>query len=137
MKKRSLTRLEVLKKKQGVEEFWTKLIDETSNTRDTTAFGRLLERAGEECYKSLDEAYSLSSRALPKRELGRILTEQHSFPETDWNELRSLFDFAEQLRFSSTPSETPESMSERVKRHIGSARRICENLPRKSMERQT
>ena len=134
-KKRSLARLEILRKKQSVEQFWTELADAASKAASPQEAGKVLEQVKDEVYKSLDEAFGLSSRALPKRELARILTDQHAFRQEDWQVLDRMFEVAERIRFSSG-AEEPGISGERVKELVNSVRKICAGIPRKSMEIQ-
>jgi hypothetical protein len=134
-KKRSLARLEVLKRKQNVDRFWASLAESAQKAVTPQETGRVLEQLKDEVYKSLDEGFDLSSRALPKRELARILTEQHSLRSEDWQTLDTLFETAERIRFSSQSGE-PGISGERVKDLVDSVRKICAGFPRKSMEIQ-
>jgi uncharacterized protein (DUF58 family) len=134
-KKRSLARLEVLKRKQNVDRFWASLAESAQKAVTPQEMGRVLEQLKDEVYKSLDEGFDLSSRALPKRELARILTEQHSLRSEDWQTLDTLFETAERIRFSSQSGE-PGISGERVKDLVDSVRKICAGFPRKSMEIQ-
>jgi hypothetical protein len=135
-KKRSMARLELLKKKQGTEQLWKGLEQGAAEARDPSELGRILDQLTDEIYKSLDQAYGLSSRALPKRELARILTEHHAFPPEDWRTISALFELEEQVRFSAGAIGDLASTGERVKSSVESLRRICVELSRKSMERQ-
>ncbi len=134
-KKRSLARLEVLKRKQSADRLWSDLSDAALKAVTPQDTGKVLEQLKEEVYKSLDEGFGLSSRALPKRELARILTEQHAFRNEDWQTLDTLFDTAERVRFSSQTGD-PGISGERVKDLVDSVRKICSGIPRKSMEIQ-
>ena len=134
-KKRSLARLEVLKKKQSVDRLWSNLAEAAQKAVTPQDAGKVLEQLKDEVYKSLDEGFGLSSRALPKRELARILTEQHSLRNEDWQTLDTLFETAERVRFSSQSGDSGIS-GERVMNLVESVRKICAGIPRKSMEIQ-
>jgi hypothetical protein len=134
-KKRSLARLEALKRKQSAERLWTDLSEAAVKASTPLEIIQVLEQLKDEVYKSLDEGFGLSSRAIPKRELARILTDQHGFTGEDCLTLDRLFEIAERLRFSSE-SVDPGISGERVKELVESVRKICAGIPRKSMEIQ-
>ena len=134
-KKRSLARLEILKRKQTAERFWSDLSEAAIKASTPQETSKVLEQLKDEVYKSLDEGFGMSSRALPKRELARILTEQHGFRTEDCQTLDRLFEVAERIRFSSESGDSGIS-GERVKELVESIRKICSGIPRKSMEIQ-
>jgi hypothetical protein len=141
-KKKSVAQLEILKRKQSIEQFWRGL-EKNSNelalsASPPSAYAVILETLEDELYKSLDEAFEMSSRATPKRELAKILTEVHGLSSEQWREMASVFEFNEMIRFSSAANEVEAlTVGERVKDSIESAKKICLELSRKKLEKHT
>lgn len=131
MKKRSLAQLEILRRKQNADAFWKSLETEAEKGKP----GRILERVVEECYKTLDETYNLSSRAMPNRELERTLVESHGFSQELWQELLRIFEFSEMVRFS--PDSEDPTLINRVTETIRSARKLCSEISRKKIDKSS
>ena len=141
-KKRSVAQLEILKRKQSIEQFWKNLEKSTNelllSTSPPSAYAGILETLEDELYKSLDDAFEMSSRATPKRELAKILTETHEVSAEQGREMAGIFEFNEMIRFSSTANEAEaQTVGERVKVSIESAKKICLELSRKKLEKHT
>jgi hypothetical protein len=140
-KKRSLIQLEVLKKKQSEESRWKSLESELKNVLSSgsnpQACSSVLERAKEELYKTLDEAFGISSRAISSRDLAKILTGSHGVSAESCRSISRFLEFTEMMRYSSgaglPDSEDPVSKS---LEHLQEIRKICLDLPRIPLEKQ-
>ena len=135
-KKRSILQLEGLKRKQGVEHRWKSILAEIDSSNGQTVSGPL-EKAKDELYKTLDEAYSLSSRAMPIRDLSKILTETHGVSVEQVKTLTSFLEFTEMVRFSS--GATFSSAEEAVKasrERVETIQKFCLDLQRNPLEKQ-
>jgi hypothetical protein len=138
-KKRSVAQLDAIKKKQSQDQFWKNLEMEAQelslSSSPASRFAGILESLEEELYKSLDGAFNMSARATPKRELAKVLTENHGISPEQWRKMLAIFEFTEQVRFSSSTGIADSSLvGERVKEFVESARKICEDLNRKKLE---
>jgi hypothetical protein len=134
-RKRSLVQLEVLKKKQTTESRWKTLLAEIESA-GTAKLPELLERAKDELYRSLDEAFSISSRAFPIRDLAKSLTETHGVTNEKVNTLTSFLEFTEMVRFSNGAAFGTASDAVRIScERVDAIRRICLDLPRNPLEK--
>jgi hypothetical protein len=135
-KKRSILQLEGLKRKQGVEQRWKALLNELDSANSQTVSG-LLEKAKDELYKTLDDSYSLSSRAMPIRDLSKILTETHGVSGDQVKTLTGFLEFTEMVRFSSGATFSTAEETVRVSREwVESIQKICLDLQRNPLEKQ-
>ena len=140
-KKRSLIQLEVLKRRQSDESRWKNLESDLKNALSSgsnpQACSSVLERAKEELYKSLDEAFRISSRAISARDLAKILTESHGVSAESCISISRFLEFTEMMRYSSgaglTDAGDPVSRS---LDHLQEVRKICLDLPRIPLEKQ-
>ena len=128
-KKRSLTQLEVLKRKQGLESFWKNLDKETTKLgpdADLAAYAPILEKIEDEVYKSLDDAFGIQSRAMPSRDLANTLTEFHGVSLDEVKQITKIREFTEMVRFSSSASSSEGTDAGReVQALIQTAKKLC------------
>jgi hypothetical protein len=135
-KKRSLLQLEGLKRKQGVEQRWKSILAEIDSSNSQTV-SESLEKAKDERYKTLDDAFGLSSRAMPLRDLSKILTETHGVSGDQVKTLVSFLEFTEMVRFSSGATFSTGEEAVKVSRErVESVQKICLDLQRNPLEKQ-
>ncbi|NDG85957.1 MAG: hypothetical protein EBX52_13090, partial [Proteobacteria bacterium] len=127
--------LEILKKKQSAEGRWKVLIADLEAS-DPTRLSQTLEKAKDELYRSLDEAFAISSRALPIRDLAKSLSETHGVTDDRVKTVTSFLEFAEMVRFSNGAAFGSENGSvQSARERIESIRQICLDLPRNPLEK--
>jgi hypothetical protein len=141
-KKRSLIQLEVLKRKQSEESRWKALESELKGLRsdgsEVQTCSSILERAKEELYKTLDEAFGISSRAISSRDLAKILTESHGVSAEKCRTLSGFLEFTEMMRYSSGAGlNGPEDLRQKSLEALQEIRKICFELPRIPLEKQS
>lgn len=139
-KKRSLIQLELLKRRQSEESRWksleTELKNLTSGTPDAQACSQVLERAKEELYKSLDESFGISSRAISARDLAKILTESHGVSAENCRHISRFLEFSEMMRYSSGAGLAGQGDPvSKALEQLQEIRKICLNLPRNPLEK--
>ena len=124
-----MAQLEVIKRKQGLESFWKNLEKEVSKlgpNADVSSYAPILEKIEDEVYKSLDEAFGITSRAMPNRDLANTLTELHGVTREDAKQITKIREFTEMIRFSSAaPSLSGEDTSREVQEMIQNAKKLC------------
>ncbi len=140
-KKRSRLRLEILKRKEGAERRWRTLENDLNKLQGSDlndqACSSILERAKDELYKNLDEAYGISAKALSNRVLAKTLTEMHGVSPETCNSISRFLEFTETVRFSSGQASGPASETERITREwLSSLPKICASLPRNPLEKK-
>jgi hypothetical protein len=139
-RKRSNLRLELLKRKQSAESRWKSIEDEFyklegSDLNDQACSG-FLERAKEELYKTLDEAFGISSRALSSRDLAKTLTNSHGVSDETCRAIASFLEFTETVRFSSGQASGPTGETGRLTREwLSRLPQICSSFPRNPLEK--
>jgi hypothetical protein len=141
-KKRSLIQLEVLKRKQSEESRWKALESELKGLRsdgsEVQTCSSILERAKEELYKTLDEAFGISSRAISSRDLAKILTESHGVSAEKCRTLSGFLEFTEMMRYSSGAGlNGSEDLRQKSLEALQEIRKICFELPRIPLEKQS
>lgn len=139
-KKRSKAQLDVLLRKQNTESFWSKLQREAQNLIQSQApaiqFSEVLERVVDQIYVTLDDAFQLSSRAMPQRDLAKALTENHQVTQEQWAKISAIFDFSEMVRFSSGTNLPPDSEThQKIQQSIDDAQKICAEISSKKLEK--
>ena len=141
-KKRSLIQLELLKKKQSTESKWKEIAQQIQNlssaSSDGSSYSAALEKVADELCKTLDECFGISSRALPHRELVRILTGAHGVSKEICSGISGFLEFSEMLRFSSgTTFSTPAELASKVQEWFDRIQKICLDLNRNPLEKQS
>jgi hypothetical protein len=101
-KKRSKTQIDLLRRRQNMESYWNKIDEEAAQKSQNfnvsvLELSKILENAVDQLYKTLDDAFSISSRALPQRDLAKVLTENAFDPKP----VMKILDFSEMVRFAS------------------------------------
>jgi hypothetical protein len=139
-RKRSHLRLELLKRKQGTESRWKSIETEFSKAEGSDlndqACSGFLERAKDELYKTLDETFGISSRALSSRDLAKTLTNSHGVSSEECKAISSFLEFTETVRFSSGQAIGPTGETARLTREwLGRLPQICSALPRNPLEK--
>jgi hypothetical protein len=139
-KKRSKIQLDLLKRKQNIDTLWSKLQRETNQLVAASAhadqFSEILEQVVEQLYVSLDDAFGLTSRAMPQRDLAKALTDAPAriSPE-QWAKISEIFDFSEMIRFASSTGVVADSEThQKVHRLVDDARKICAEIASKKLE---
>lgn len=140
-KRRSLAQLELLKRKQSSESFWKNLKKDAEGLLEARSaphrFAPVLEKAVDEVYKSLDENFGITSRAMPSRDLAKILTETHSVSSEQWKQIAELLEFTEMVRFSSDQELSQDSSrSEPILILLENAKKLCSDFSSKKLENQ-
>jgi hypothetical protein len=130
LKKKSLLQLEILKKKEKIQNIWTQFSNEAKNSPLPDVF----EKVSDQLYKTLDEEFGLTSRALQLRDLAKILTEQHGFSKEQWKKLSSVFEFSEMIRFASKSTPHDDELRTHALEMIEIARNICATISSKKLE---
>jgi hypothetical protein len=130
LRKKSLLRLEILKKKETYQSIWTQLEQEAKNAPLHT----VLEKVSDEIYTTLDDTYGISSRSLPIRELAKLLTEQHGFTKEQWKNLSGVLEFSEMVRFASHASGPENEVRSRAIELIENAKNLCLSISSKKLE---
>jgi len=139
-KKRSKAQLELLKRKQNTESFWSKLQREAQNLVLSQApahqFSEVLEQVVDQLHRTLDDAFGLTSRAMPQRDLAKALTESHGLSREQWQKISEIFDFSEMIRFASSTGVVADSEThQKVQGLIEEARKLCIEISSKKMEK--
>ncbi|MBU6152673.1 MAG: BatD family protein [Bdellovibrionales bacterium] len=140
-KKRSRLQLELLKRKESADSRWRELEKELlrvefTNSNDR-AYSPILERAKDELYKTLDEAYGISARALSSRDLAKTLTETFGVSPDVCRSITRFLEFTELIRFSSGAAIQPEGEAERLTREwLSNLPKICSDLARNPLEKK-
>lgn len=137
-KKRSLAQLEAIKRKQGAEAFWKNLEKDLKsnflNANDAQVAGVILERVEDEVYKTLDEAFGITSRAMPSRDLANALVDSHNVTVDQAKLVTRIREYTEMLRFSSGATLTPgNDVQTQVQEFIQDARRLCLDFSSKKL----
>lgn len=130
LKKKSLLKLEVLKKKEKIQNIWGQLIKDAKDSPLPDVF----EKVSDQLYKTLDEEYGLTSRALQLRDLAKILTEQHGFSKEQWKNLSKVFEFSEMIRFASKSTPHDDELRTHALEMIETARNICATISSKKLD---
>jgi hypothetical protein len=139
-KKRSKVQLDLLKRKQNTESFWTKLQREAQSLVLSNAhadqFSGILEQVVDQLYRSLDDAFGLTSRAMPQRDLAKALTENHGLSKDQWSKISEILDFSEMIRFASSTGVVADSEThQKVQGLIEDARKLCTEISSKKLEK--
>jgi hypothetical protein len=135
-KKRSLARLEIIKRRQGMESWWTDLKKESEDLVHKQAhasqFAPIMEKLVDQLYSSLDSAFQISSRAMPQRDLAKILTEQHAVTSEQWRQIRQILDFSEAVRFASQAGVVSDrDAQQQTPEMISNAQKLCAEISSK------
>ena len=133
-KKRSLAKLDLLKRKQTTDSLWSRLSKEAQELSQSHAktdqFSPILEEAVDQIYLTLDETFGLTSRAHALRELGQLLTQNHSLTTEEWKHVAEILEYSEMIRFASSSGVVPDSAAqEKVPQLIEEAKRLCGEIP--------
>ncbi len=135
-RKRSLLKREGLKRRQGMEDHWKSLMSEL-DLANAQSVSSVLEKTKDALYKTLDESFGIASRAMPIRDLARILTVEHGVPEDQVKLITAFLEFTETVRFSSGSVFTaPDEAIRLARERIETIRKICFDLPRNPLEKQ-
>lgn len=131
--KRSRLRMELIRRRKGVEDFWQELAQETQNLvqkqSEPQSFAPIMEKLVQQIYLSLDEAYQISSRALPQRELAKVLTEEKGLNAEHWKSLSQIFHFYEAVRFGGSSGViTHEDVRHKTPEMIQIAQKLCAEI---------
>ena len=137
-RKRSLMQLDLMKRKHNIDSFWNGLLHEAQNLKLANAspnqYSSIYEKLVDQIHKTLSETFPIASRALPQRELAKILTENHQFSAETIKELNKIFDASEALRFASNAGMTQEQdFSEATASSIELARKLCSEISSKKL----
>jgi hypothetical protein len=130
LRKKSLLKLEILKKKETYHSIWTQLEQQANNA----PIQEVLENVSEEIYTTLDDAYGIKSRSLAIRDLAKLLTEQHGFTNEQWKNISSVLEFSEMVRFASHASGPENEVRSRAKELIENAKNLCLSISSKKLE---
>ncbi len=137
-KKRSMAQLEMLKRRQSSESFWKNKRKEAESLLSSGAgaqsFSVILEKIVDEVYKTLDDSFGISSRAMPNRDLAKTLTENHGVSQDEWKQIKELLEYTEMIRFSSTAPISDRGEAEKVLELIENAKKLCSDLGSKKLE---
>ncbi len=141
-RKRANLKIELLKRQQSDDSRWKDLQKELNGIEDSNsndqAYSRILERAKDELYKTLDESFGISARALPSRDLAKTLTETHGVSPETCQTISRFLEFSELLRFSSGGSLRPEGETKRLSQEwLSLLPKICSGLPRNPLEKKS
>lgn len=130
LKKKSLLKLEILKKKEKIHTIWAQLSNESKQAPLQDVF----EKVSDELYKTLDEEFKVTSRALQLRDLAKILTEQHGFTQEQWKSLSKIFEFSEMIRFASHANPHDDQLRSQAHELIESAKNLCAAISSKKLD---
>ena len=132
-KKRSKTQLDLLRRKQTADALWNKLQREAQNLTaakaDIRQFSPVYEQIIEQVYKTLDESFGITSRALSQRDLAKVLTENHGVSAEQWSKISQILEFSETIRFaSSTGVLSDHEVQEKTQAAIETAKQFCSEI---------
>ncbi|MBS1959368.1 MAG: protein BatD [Bdellovibrionales bacterium] len=132
-KKRSLARLELIKRRQGMDSWWNQLQREAQELSKTNAaalqFSEVMEKVVDQLYQSLDEAFGITSRAMPQRELAKVLTDNFSVRRDQWQVIASIFEFSETIRFASQAGiVSDQDAQQKTPQMIENAKKLCADI---------
>ncbi len=130
LRKKSLLKLELLKKKETFQTIWTQLEQEANHS----PLHEVLEKVTEEIYNTLDVSYGIKSRTLQMRDLAKLLTEQHGFNQEQWKNLASILEFSEMVRFASHATGPENEVRSRALKLIETAKNLCVTISSKKLE---
>ncbi len=107
LKKRSKVQLDLIKRKQNDESFWSGLkskAEEFSSINDSAeraiCHSQILDELIDHLHQVIDDSTGLSSRAISRRDLAKKLTEEHQVPKELWVQVEPIFEIHEGLRFA-------------------------------------
>ncbi len=109
VRKRSQLQLDLLKRKEDLNVFWNTLLRDAEKLQKESAplsrYSSLMEQMIDQIHQAIDERFHLASRALPRRELGKLLTEnttaEGKLSQEQWKRVSAILEFAEMIRFVS------------------------------------
>jgi hypothetical protein len=135
-KKRSKTQLDLLKRKQSSEAFWQKLQREAQSLTLEKAriaqFSPIYEQIIDQIYKTLDDAFGMTSRAHSQRELAKLLTENHGVTPEQWSKISQILEFSETIRFASSTGVVSDiEVQEKTQSSIETAKKLCAEITAK------
>ena len=138
-KKRSRIQLEILKRKQSLEARWDRLLSAISDSAKSPdpvrACATALEEISTELYKTLDDGFQMSARALSTRELVKILTDTHGVSPDQCACLSRFFEYSDLLRFSSGSGfQSAEDVIRDSLRLAEEVRGFCLHISRNPLE---
>ena len=128
-----MARLELIRRRQGVESWWAQLQREAQelvqNGAKAAQFSGLMEKVVEQVYQSLDEAFSIASRALPQRDLAKTLTELHGMSREQWQAISEILEFSETVRFASSAGViSDQDAQQKTPQMIQNAQKVCAEI---------
>jgi len=130
LKKKSLLKLEILKKKEKIQSIWSQF----SRDAKDNPLPQLFERVSDQLYKTLDEEFGITSRSLPLRDLAKLLTEKHSFTADQWKSLSKVFEFSEMIRFASQSTPHDSELRQQAQEMIELSKNLCAAITSKKLE---
>jgi len=130
LKKRSLLRLEILKKKEKIQSVWAQFASDAKEA----PLPQLFERISDQIYKTLDEEFGVASRSLPIRELAKLLTEKHSITSEQLKNLSKILEFSEMIRFASQPSSPGSDLRQEALQMVELSKNLCTSITSKKLE---
>jgi len=130
LKKKSLLKLEILKKKEKIQSIWAQF----SQDAKEAPLPQLLEKVSDQLYKTLDDEFEITSRSLPLRDLAKLLTEKHGFTTEQWKSLSKVFEFSEMIRFASQSTPHDSELRRQAQEMIELSKNLCAAITSKKLE---
>ena len=137
-RKRSLVQLDLIKRKQSAESFWHKLEKEAQTLTQSQAsahqFSVIYEEIMDQLYQTLDDAFGITSRAMPSRDLAKVLTEHHGVSEEQWRKVSQIIEYSEAIRFASNAGAMNDSeVQTKTQQSIETAKKLCADFSSKKL----